>query len=387
VALAVGLSALLLAIVSPSDSSAAMTKDQRRQVMMRTVFLYSLVKDGNGDLQPYARGSGTILTPDGAVLTNRHVVWYEDGDRPSDAIAIGLTPPNFDQEPEFKCLAFPKDSVLNEELDLALIKCQVDMDGKPWRGGNWPTIAVGSSEDLVPGDEIVVIGYPGVGGRTINYTTGKVSGFTGKDNESGGRFWIKTDADIASGNSGGTALDEDGQFVGIPSAVLSGKSSAQGRVGLIRPIELARDMINMAKSGWTPGQQGGTGGTDSGFGGNQPQQKQPPPPQNDGVVVISAVRAADNDAPINAAVVVVLRPGVRVNELTEDNLKDKVLTVGRTNAQGRFTTQSGVPKGGKYSVIVIADGFEPLYQDDVLRVDGNAPDPYDPWGVIKLRRK
>jgi S1-C subfamily serine protease len=391
VAGALALSTATIAFLVPSGGHASMSKDQRKQVMLRTVFILAL-QEKNGELQPFARGSGTILTHDGAVLTNHHVVWNDAKNGPADAIIIGLTV-SFDKEPEFKCIAFPKDGVLNEEYDLALVKCQKDMDGKPWRGGNWPTITVGSSEDLVPGDEISVIGYPGIGGYTINYTTGKVSGFVGKDNETAGRFWIKTDADIASGNSGGTAVDEEGLLIGVPSAVLSGKSSAQGRVGLIRPIEHARDFINLANSGWEPGQQGGGGGMGGGGGsggggfGGGGQQQQQPPPKSQGVIVQSTVRATDNNAPIAGALVVILKPGVRVEDLNDDNLEQSVLTVGRANSQGRFTTSGPVPKGGKYAVVVIADGFEPLYDNGALQVAQNAPDPFDPWGVITLRRK
>jgi S1-C subfamily serine protease len=374
-----------MAFMTPATSDAAMTKEQRRQVMLRTVFIMALQKNKAGDLEPFARGSGTIITPDGAVLTNHHVVWNEERNAPADAIIIGITV-GFEKEPEMRCIAFPSDGVLNAKMDLALVKCQRDMQSKPWQGENWPTINVGSSEDLVPGDDISVIGYPGIGGYTINYTTGKVSGFVGANGESAGRDWVKTDADIASGNSGGTAVDEDGNLIGVPSAVRSGKSSAQGRVGLIRPVEHARDLINLAKSGWEPGQQAEGSGGDGGFG--TPQQKQPPPPpQVEGVVVQSQVKRADNGQPISGATFVVLRPGVRVQDIQEDKLEQQVLTFGRTNAQGRFQTEKAVPKGQKYSVIVVADGFEPLHQDGVLRVDGSAQSPFDPWGEIRLRRK
>jgi S1-C subfamily serine protease len=376
----------LCALLAPSDSEAGMNKDQRRQIMLHTVFLLAADFEGN-DLVPISRGSGTILTADGAVLTNHHVVWNEQKKKPYDVVIVGVTD-KFDEKPVYRCMTFPKNGVLKEEVDLALVKCETDMDGKPWKGNDWPAANIGSSEDLVPGDDVVVIGYPGIGGWTINYTTGKVSGFIGADGGAG-RFWIKTDADIASGNSGGSALDEDGNLIGIPSAVQFGDNTAKGRVGLVRPIELGRDLINLAKSGWTPGPNGGSvasqgssGGT--GFGGKAPAQTQE---AKSGVTVIGQVKAVDNNTPVHDALVVVLKPGVHVKDVTKDNIGQKFLTKATSNSQGQFQLEGPVPRDQKFSVIVIADGFEPLYEDNVLTTEGNVPDRYDPWGTITLKRE
>jgi S1-C subfamily serine protease len=377
----------LCALLAPSDSEANMNKEQRKQIMLRTVFMLSADFEGN-DLVPISRGSGTVVTPDGAVLTNHHVVWNEQKKKPFDVVIVGVTD-KFDEKPVYRCMTFPKNGVLKEELDLALVKCETDMDGKPWKGNDWPAASIGSSEDLVPGDDVVVIGYPGIGGWTINYTTGKVSGFIGADGGAG-RFWIKTDADIASGNSGGSALDEDGNLIGVPSAVQFGDSTAKGRVGLVRPIELGRDLINLAKSGWTPGPNGGSvagspPAANNGFGGSksgaQTQEAK------SGVNVIGQVKAVDNDTPVHDALVIVLKPGVRVKDVTKDNIGQKYQTKATTNGQGQFQLESPVPRDKKFSVIVIADGFEPLFEDNVLSTEGNVPDRYDPWGTITLKRE
>lgn len=372
----------LVAFFSPGDSRAAMSKDARRQVMLRTVFLLAAEFDQNGELTPVSRGSGTILTPDGAILTNHHVVYNDAAKKPFDVVIVGLTE-RFDEKPVFKCMTFPKNGVLKPELDLSLIKCETDMSGKPWRGASWPVATVGSSEDLVPGDEIVVIGYPGVGGYTINYTTGKVSGFMSADGGAG-RFWIKTDAEIGSGNSGGTALDEDGNLVGVPSAVNTAREGAVGKVGLVRPIELGRDLVNLAKSGWQPGPNGGTTGGTGGFGGKNGGQTQQ---AQSGVNVIGQIRAVDNNAAIPGALIIVLKPGVRVAEVNKDNIGQKFLTKATTTAQGQFRLENPVPRNQRFSVIVLADNFEPLYEDNVLSTEGNVPDLYDPWGTITLKRE
>ena len=424
-AAAIALFAGAVAFVTPADSDAAgsmVDKERRRQVLGRTVFVLAGVNE-NGQMKPVGSGSGTILTADGAILTNHHVVWNPTTKKPFDWIAIGIVT-RFDAEPNLTCIAIPSQGVLSEPLDLALVKCTADRNGKPWRGGGWPVAEIGSSEDLIPGDEIIVIGFPGVGGNTISYTTGKVSGFLGKDGGSG-RFWIKTDANIAHGNSGGTAVDENGLLVGVPSAFNPGQDG--DRIGLVRPIELARDLVNLAHAGWQPGQSPGvagksgppggvppggpivggppgggpvTGGPDEGGPGagdgdpgkvSPPPGQKGPPPQKAGVTVIGKVVAVDSNEPIRNAFFVVLKPGVNTADIDENNIGKKYQAVGITNAQGQFRTESAVPRGQRYSVIVFAPGYRPNLADRGLSTEPRGgrpvPDPFEPWEVIKLDRE
>jgi len=97
--------------------------------------------------------------------------------------------------------------------------------------------------------------------------------------------------------------------------------------------------------------------------------------------------ACDNNSSIRDALVIVLRPGVKVADVTKDNIGQKFLTKATTNSQGQFQLENPVPRNQKFSVIVIADGFEPLYEDGVLSTEGNVPDRFDPWGTITLKRE
>ena len=87
---------------------------------------------------------------------------------------------------------------------------------------NLPAIELGDSDSLNLGDRISIFGYPGIGGETVTYTSGNVSGFGGEPGVRESRAWIKTDATIAGGNSGGTAGDAAGRG-GCTSGRLSGK--------------------------------------------------------------------------------------------------------------------------------------------------------------------
>src|SRR5215204_717534 len=94
------------ALLAPADSQANMNKDQRKQIMLRTVFMLAADFEGN-DLVPVSRGSGTVLTADGAVLTNHHVVWNDQKKKPFDVVIVGVTA-KFDEKPVYRCMTYPK---------------------------------------------------------------------------------------------------------------------------------------------------------------------------------------------------------------------------------------------------------------------------------------
>ncbi len=77
----------------------------------------------------------------------------------------------------------------------------------------------------------------------MTLTRGSVAGFLPNKN------WIKTDAEINQGNSGGAALDRQDELIGIPTAGLMAQDAQDlpGKLGLIRPINLARGLIDLAK--------------------------------------------------------------------------------------------------------------------------------------------
>lgn len=81
---------------------------------------------------------------------------------------------------------------------------------------------------------------PAWGGDTVTFTKGSVSGFLSAEG------WIKTDAEINAGNSGGAAINRDGQLVGIPSAAAAETTQVPGKIGLVRPVNLAKPLIEWA---------------------------------------------------------------------------------------------------------------------------------------------
>ena len=168
--------------------------------------------DGSG-------GSGTIFTAEGMVITNNHVV--------ADATSCLVTIPDvatgqaveiYKGEPSIV-------SVLSEKYDIAGVQITdpyTDSDGKTW--GTYsktfsPFVLPDTCDTKKPsqlGDQVKIYGYPVTsGGYNLTVTDGIISSFADDGN-------ILTSAQIDSGNSGGLAIDQDGCWLGIPSAVVSG---------------------------------------------------------------------------------------------------------------------------------------------------------------------
>jgi S1-C subfamily serine protease len=213
------------------------------------------------------RGSGTFISADGLILTNGHVV--DDRQDEYRDLGVAITSKT-DQPPELRYLA--KIVAVDYALDLAVIKIDSDLTGRPVRD-QFPFISRGDSDAIDIGDAIRILGYPGIGGETITLTDGVVSGFTAERGV-GGRAWIKTNATIAGGNSGGLAVDSKGQIIGVPTIAGSGANSSTvdcrliedtnrdgriddrdtcvpvgGFINGLRPVNLATPLVEAAESG------------------------------------------------------------------------------------------------------------------------------------------
>lgn len=210
-------------------------------------------------------GSGSIITPDGLILTNAHVVDNRYDEYTDLGVAItGRT----DEPPEIVYLA--EIAAIDYGLDLAVIRIISDTSGSPVTP-NLPFVGLGDSDVLGIGADLRILGYPGIGGETITFTEGAVSGFT-QERGVDGRAWIKTDATIAGGNSGGMAVNRDGELIGVPTRASSGAEDGDivdcrpvvdtnrdgyideldtcvpigGFINGLRPVNLARPLIDAA---------------------------------------------------------------------------------------------------------------------------------------------
>jgi serine protease Do len=169
-------------------------------------------------------GSGVVVTKDGYILTNNHVV---DG---ADEVKVSLQDGR-----EFTAKVIGRDP----KSDVAVIK----IDAK-----DLPAVPMADSEKVEVGDVVLALGNPFGIGQTV--TTGIVSA-TGRGMNMGLDYedFIQTDAAINPGNSGGALVDADGRLIGINTAILS-RTGANNGIGFAIPVNLARDvMTSLVKEG------------------------------------------------------------------------------------------------------------------------------------------
>lgn len=182
----------------------------------------------------WGQGSGSVVDPRGYILTNAHVVSDET------TLEIAINTSSQSDPPQIAYLA--EVAAIDEGLDLALLQIVADADGNAVISDlQLITLPIGDSDRVRLGDEIDILGFPGVGGETLTLSKGTVSGFIGDGAFS--RGWIKTDAEISPGNSGGTAIDDSGDLIGIPTLV-STEEETSGRIGVLRPVNLARPLLS-----------------------------------------------------------------------------------------------------------------------------------------------
>jgi serine protease Do len=167
-------------------------------------------------------GSGILITRDGEILTNYHVV------RSADTIKVKLA-----DQTEYEARLVGKD----DRTDLALIKINRS-------GGNLPFAKLGTSSQLDVGDWVMAIGNPFGLEHTVTAgivsAKGRVIGAGPYDN------FIQTDASINPGNSGGPLINADGEVVGVNSAIFS-QSGGNVGIGFAIPIDLAKKVAGQLR--------------------------------------------------------------------------------------------------------------------------------------------
>ena len=169
-----------------------------------------------------AQGSGFIISTDGYVLTNHHVI---DG---ADEVTVKLS-----DSREFTAKVVGSD----EKSDIAVLK--IDAKGLP-------ALRLGDSHDLKPGQWVVAIGSPF--GLDHSVTAGIVSAVGRSTQFTGQQYvpFIQTDVAINRGNSGGPLLNTRGEVVGINSQIFSNSGGYMG-VSFAIPIDLAMNAVQQIK--------------------------------------------------------------------------------------------------------------------------------------------
>lgn len=177
-------------------------------------------QQGQGRLVPSGVGSGVIVSTDGYILTNNHVV------DEADKVEVELN-----DNRKFAAKVIGRD----QPSDVAVIK--IDATGLP-------TVPFGDSEKVEVGDLVLAVGNPLGIGQTV--TLGIISA---KGRQSPGRGaetyedFLQTDAAINQGNSGGALVNLRGELIGVPSQILSRTGGNMG-IGFAIPTKMARNVMD-----------------------------------------------------------------------------------------------------------------------------------------------
>lgn len=181
-----------------------------------------------GRLVPSGVGSGVLVTGDGYIITNNHVV--EGAERVTVV---------FNDRREFQAKVIGTDA----PSDLAVIKIE---------GSGFPTLTIGDSEAAQVGDIVLAIGNPLGVGQTV--TMGIISArgrstYRGDFRNAPYEDFIQTDAAINRGNSGGALVNLRGELIGVPSQILAGGSGGSIGIGFAIPSKMARSVMDQIVKG------------------------------------------------------------------------------------------------------------------------------------------
>ena len=208
----------------------------QEEIIKKTVqvVVENCIRDSEYGDYATALGTGVVISAEGYIVTNAHVLEDCSGD-----IYIA-TINNVDEKTEIKYFAelLKKD----ENLDIALLKISRSLNGEVLKN-SFDYFDMVSSQELMLGDSVEIWGYPTSRGSgsyslNINLTKGTISGF---EQDAGyKRGWLVTDADITYGNSGGAALDIYGRLIGMPTF---GVTEGASWIGYLRTTDVILDWI------------------------------------------------------------------------------------------------------------------------------------------------
>src|SRR5215213_3648620 len=249
-------------LVGPSLASAGAQADpamlgQAIDAVVQLSIVVRGVVDGEDQLVWYAVGSGTVVSQDGLILTNQHLITPEGADEKLAELETQLASEgksaDLQVDPERFMVAVSDGRHLPDpryvarvvaedpDLDLAVLRIESDERGASLDPEtlDLPILPLGSSDAVNLGETVNVFGFPAIGSGSLTYTSGVVSGFLFEE-EIDGTAWINSDAVTSGGNSGGAALDSSGQLIGVPTSgsALDCRVGDTNRDGTIGPEDV-----------------------------------------------------------------------------------------------------------------------------------------------------
>jgi S1-C subfamily serine protease len=371
----IALAGLLLAFgsLSPLATSAQTSQlddDEYEQAILATNKIFILGPDDKA----IGTCTGTTLNQEGYILTNFHCIGHTDLYGPDDS-GLGLSHGDLYHPDGLVVIAPTQDDRRvpvptyvaqavsgNPTFDVAVVKIVGTLKGqKPPRNLPLVPITLADSETVKTRDFVGVIGYPGVGGPTLTYTEGQISGFEDQDGD-GEIDSFKTTAEIAGGNSGGLAVNADGHQIGIPTY---GAAQGADKIDRIKMINAALPVIEEAL-GAAPINNGND---------PAPSPNPNPRPNTKGVVLQGQIVDANTKRGVNGALIIILQPGVTAEDFEESGFSEElVAAIGSADRSGHYRTAPALARGEVYTVIVGAKGYQPRVFENALEITNDDPE-------------
>ncbi len=182
-----------------------------QRVRQATVFLMQTYEEAGTQVLSCV-GSGTLISADGLILTNAHLVTEMGpcrGERIIVALAVHLDDPPV---PTYTAELIQADT----QFDLAIVRINASLDGSLIDPStlNLPFVAIGDSSAFAPGNGLTFVGYPDIGASSVAAVQGVITGLTAE--KSGSHLsWFRTDSSLGGAMSGGGAFDVSGRLVGV----------------------------------------------------------------------------------------------------------------------------------------------------------------------------
>lgn len=209
------------------------SNDLPRRRSMLDDFFGDVFGDMGPNIQPEQRasGSGVIISEDGYIVTNNHVITNEASGSIADEITVTMH-----NRKTYKARVIGRDP----SSDIAVLK--IDDKGLPF-------LVYGNSEDIKLGQWVLAIGYPLTLETTVTAgiisATGRAININSRQTKRGDtpvESFIQTDAAVNQGNSGGALVNTDGQLIGINSAILAPTGTYAGYSFAI-PVQIVKKIV------------------------------------------------------------------------------------------------------------------------------------------------
>lgn len=298
------------------------------------------------DRDAETKGSGVIISPDGLVVTCYHVLGRA-GKSGGQILFQPVEENGIFHPPDARNTFRLRVVRTMPEYDLALLRIQDRADSRPLAADQkFPFLKIGQWTDLRLLDTVYIVGFPAAGGQTITVIEGHVAG---KDISN---QWLKLDASLSRGYSGGAVVNRVGELVGVPAEIradiddlreTSGESRVlYGLLSWVRPSEVVTKLLISSRSA------------------SLTSSVLPAMPRSASTGTIEGVIQLTDGTPLNGALVGLLKAESTV--ATADNL----LTYAHSGLNGEFVLRAN---SGKYVLRTHSKGYENTTQ--AVEVNGN----------------